>query len=542
MKLILSPGSTSVIVHVFIPDSTSTAGAGKTALAFGDITAYYVRAGGALTALTMVDVTTLGTWDSDVTSDKLGFKKLDDTNAPGIYEVHLPANILAAGANQVVIQLRATGAAPTMLEIQLASAPADVRAILATVLTETSAGYLTAGFKKLFDVASPVLTAASVNQTGDSYARLGAPAGASVSADIAAIEAQTDDIGIAGAGLTAITGATLGATQGAITWGQQKIVANVAMEGGLDIRNSNALGIGLYNSGDYAGQYNVSSSIGMINIGTGANSTGNLNQGIGKGESNYGAGVAGVGQENNGTVDGQYNLGGTYGVQNAGASGQVNVGTAGDGIYASGTDYGIQATGVTGDIDPDFSALLTGVNVTSIANGAITAASIATNAIDADALATDAAAEIADAVWDEAIAGHLAAGSTGATLNGATAPTAAAVADAVWDEALAGHLAAGSTGNALNSAGGAATVFPTGAINFTYTVTDSATLLPLEGVEVWISTDNPAVNVVWKGDTDAFGVARDVLGNLPALDAGLYFFWRQLAGYTFSDPDSETVS
>ena len=41
-------------------------------------------------------------------------------------------------------------------------------------------------------------------QTGDSFARLGAPAGASVSADIAAIEAQTDDIGTAGAGLTAV--------------------------------------------------------------------------------------------------------------------------------------------------------------------------------------------------------------------------------------------------------------------------------------------------------------------------------------------------
>jgi len=41
-------------------------------------------------------------------------------------------------------------------------------------------------------------------QTGDSFARLGAPAGASVSADIAEIEAQVDDIGVAGAGLTAI--------------------------------------------------------------------------------------------------------------------------------------------------------------------------------------------------------------------------------------------------------------------------------------------------------------------------------------------------
>lgn len=43
-----------------------------------------------------------------------------------------------------------------------------------------------------------------VNTAEDVYTRLGAPAGASVSADIAAIEAQTDDIGAAGAGLTAI--------------------------------------------------------------------------------------------------------------------------------------------------------------------------------------------------------------------------------------------------------------------------------------------------------------------------------------------------
>lgn len=41
-------------------------------------------------------------------------------------------------------------------------------------------------------------------QTGDNFARLGAPAGASVSADVAAIEAQTDDIGAAGAGLAAL--------------------------------------------------------------------------------------------------------------------------------------------------------------------------------------------------------------------------------------------------------------------------------------------------------------------------------------------------
>lgn len=48
--------------------------------------------------------------------------------------------------------------------------PADMRAILGTALTETT-GYLAAGFKKLFNVATPVFTAASVDQTGDAYAK-----------------------------------------------------------------------------------------------------------------------------------------------------------------------------------------------------------------------------------------------------------------------------------------------------------------------------------------------------------------------------------
>ena len=54
-------------------------------------------------------------------------------------------------------------------------------------------------------------------QTGDSFARLGAPAGASVSADIATVDTNVDailvdtaEIGVAGAGLTAVTAATVG--------------------------------------------------------------------------------------------------------------------------------------------------------------------------------------------------------------------------------------------------------------------------------------------------------------------------------------------
>jgi hypothetical protein len=49
----------------------------------------------------------------------------------------------------------------------------------------------------------------------------------------------------------------------------------------------------------------------------------------------------------------------------------------------------------------------------SLANGTITAASIASDAITAAKVAADVGAEIADAVWDEASAGHLAAGTLG---------------------------------------------------------------------------------------------------------------------------------
>jgi hypothetical protein len=161
---------------------------------------------------------------------------------------------------------------------------------------------------------------------------------------------------------------------------------------------------------------------------------------------------------------------------------------------------------------------------------------MANDVITAAALATDAGDEIADKVWDEAISGHLTAGSTGAALNAAGSsgdpwatvlpgaygagtagnivgnrldaavgtratsaalatvqadtddiqsrlptalvggrmdasvgamaanvvtaaaldPTAGAeIADAVWDEVLAGHLTAGTTGAALNGAGSA---------------------------------------------------------------------------------------
>lgn len=90
--------------------------------------------------------------------------------------------------------VRSTTPANTLTVDSSNRAQADLRSILATALTETVAGYLAAAFKKFLDVVTPVFTAASVNQGGDNFARLGAPAGASIAADIAEVEGETDAI------------------------------------------------------------------------------------------------------------------------------------------------------------------------------------------------------------------------------------------------------------------------------------------------------------------------------------------------------------
>lgn len=76
-----------------------------------------------------------------------------------------------------------------------------------------------------------------------------------------------------------------------------------------------------------------------------------------------------------------------------------------------------------------------------------------------------------------------------------------------------------------------------GAIEYTYTVTDSVTLLPVEGVAVWFTTDTAGSHTVWSGITDAFGVARDNAGRKPLLDAGNYRAWEQKTGYAQSFTD-----
>lgn len=81
------------------------------------------------------------------------------------------------------------------------AAPPTVGSVFHEALTKTAGSFT---YDQTTDSPEAIRDNMGTPQTGDSFARLGAPAGASLSVDVAAIEGQTDDIGIAGAGLTAI--------------------------------------------------------------------------------------------------------------------------------------------------------------------------------------------------------------------------------------------------------------------------------------------------------------------------------------------------
>jgi hypothetical protein len=120
--------------------------------------------------------------------------------------------------------------------------------ILTTALTETLAGYLAAGFKKLFDIAVPAMTMANVNQSGDAYARLGAPVLASVSADIAAINtalALIAPLTDAADAATLTTGSTISGTYvNTQTDDDVRYVLAPVNPGGLSLTLDFAVGLG----------------------------------------------------------------------------------------------------------------------------------------------------------------------------------------------------------------------------------------------------------------------------------------------------------
>lgn len=75
-----------------------------------------------------------------------------------------------------------------------------------------------------------------------------------------------------------------------------------------------------------------------------------------------------------------------------------------------------------------------------------------------------------------------------------------------------------------------------GAEAFTYTLTSTEGGTPIEGASVWVTTDSAGNHTIASGTTDAAGVVTFYL------QAGTYYVWRAHSGYSFSNPDVETIS
>ena len=118
-KLLLPAGSISFRDEIVVKDSSSTLGALLAGLAFnsGSLVAHFKREGDTdYTAATLVDITTLGTFDA-TNDDEIGFK--ENVTVTGVYEIHVADNILATGVDWVDISIKgAANMVPVNIQYQ----------------------------------------------------------------------------------------------------------------------------------------------------------------------------------------------------------------------------------------------------------------------------------------------------------------------------------------------------------------------------------------------------------------------------------------
>ena len=125
----------------------STAAAAVTGKTATNLTLSYWRQGGTRTAITASDLAAVNSAHSDG-----GVKEVDNTNMPGLYRLDLPDAAVSSGADWVCISVVCSGAMD-------------------------------------YEVFLPIASSGTV----EVYARLGAPAGASLAADIADVPTATEN-------------------------------------------------------------------------------------------------------------------------------------------------------------------------------------------------------------------------------------------------------------------------------------------------------------------------------------------------------------
>ncbi len=212
MKSKTTAGITSFSVPIYVQDTSSTTGgglAGLTESTPGLVAEYRRRGQSSWTSFAIVSTgKTLGTYVSG--------GLVADGSLAGAYELDIPNAAVATGARWVHVRLRgAANMFPVLIEIHLDAI--DYQTDVATAVWSATTRSLTTFGTLAADTATAVWSAATRTltaigdssgvttllsrvvgtlaagthnpQSGDAFARLGAPAGASIAADLAAIPA-----------------------------------------------------------------------------------------------------------------------------------------------------------------------------------------------------------------------------------------------------------------------------------------------------------------------------------------------------------------
>ena len=193
----------------------------------------------------------------------------------------------------------------------------------------------------------------------------------------------------------------------------------------------------------------------------------------------------------------------------------TNTGTVTGNVDGSAASVTGAVGSVSGNVDGSVASVTAGVNTTQI------------EGVDA----TDQINAAVDAALDTAIPGTPTADSINERIKAIDAKlpskayltgTANADGDVEMDEA---------TGNYPGTVGQGP-----GATTFTYTVYEDDDTTPIDGCEVWASTDSAGSTVVAARVTDTNGEVEFFL------DDGTYYIWRRHSDWTFSNPDTEVVA
>lgn len=400
MKLSLKKGVTSQSFLVFVQDSASTTGTGKTGIAYNapSFSCYYARPRATPVAVTLATQTVTGAFSSG------GWVELDATNMPGWYRFDPPDAAFATGVESVGFHFKgASGMAPLPLEIELEDI--DRR------------DTVRAGLTALPNVASG--SAGAVITAGTGTAQLSVSSGnvaGSVASVVGAVGSVTGNVG---GNVTGSVGSVVGAVGSVAAGGIAR--ASFAADTGLQAVRSNTAQAGGATS---------------ITLDASASATTNFYSGCWV----YLTGGAGAGQTRlvtayNGTTK-------VATVHPAWATNPDNTSTFAV-LAAAHTD------GVYGDLTGNVTGNVGGNVVGDVLGGVMgNLGGFAVGALE-QLFLTDSGRTYASAVAGSVVK-EIADNASG----GGSAPTALEIADAVWDELRSGHVINGSFGQGIASVQG----------------------------------------------------------------------------------------